>query len=749
MLTKEKILEKVDEESLIRHLVPTFVGNLRKKNYKSILSDKDDKPSMSFYKDGGKWKFKSHNTGHQGDVFTLWGEYYGINCQTHFKELLERIDKEMLLGLDEPKFVQPSAHTHTVKVKESCTNDSSLSKNFSISYQPYTKLFLSYWAQFGVTEDTLIHFNVKQVSKISFISNSGRPLAFNYQLQGKLVSCYDIDGKVKLYIPGIPSGFSSDLFFKEQKKAFGFKNQTKSDIFGLSELPEGALPYIIFTAGEKDCMSAHARGLLSISMQSENQLPEESLLQILRAKTKVLLSCYDTDKAGMRASKLMEDAFGIAPIHLPDDVKDLSEYFQRYTIDDFNPLLEENITKSKHLQPACISYKKQSSKQGETLFHKVEHYLNEKFEFRFDTIALQIEIRTKKSTSQWDKVNDAELCSNINKHGIKVSLQTVQLILKSFFVVHYNPIKSYFLQFDDLVLPHQNYIKELASYVLLENSSPEAFDYWYTHLKKWMIRSIRTVFETYAINKHALILSSDHEGIGKSYFCEFLCPPSLRPYYNSNPTVDNDKDAQVSLATNFIINLDELQQFKSGASKLKSWLSQTSIKVRLPYEKTDTIKHRIASFLGTTNELEFLRSGIGYSRWIGFRIVGTKRIDKFARDLLEKSWSEAYHCYKSDTESGELTREELDALQERSSEFLSKSIESEIIEKYLTSATKEEGEFMTTTDILQYLQERIGISIKLNKIMIGKALSELGFEREKFGKSSKEQRYGYLVIRKF
>ena len=88
-------------------------------------------------------------------------------------------------------------------------------------------------------------------------------------------------------------------------------------------------------------------------------------------------------------------------------------------------------------------------------------------------------------------------------------------------------------------------------------------------------------------------------------------------------------------------------------------------------------------------------------------------------------------------------------LQERSSAFLSKRIESEIIEKHLTSPTKEEGEFMTTTDILQYLQERVGMSIKLNKIMIKKAFSELGVERRKFGKSSKEQRYGYLIIRKF
>lgn len=83
MLTKEEILDKAGGEvSLIRHLVPAFNPNLGKKNYKSIFSVKDDKPSMSIYRDRDIWKFKSFNTGHQGDVFRLWADYYGLNCQT-------------------------------------------------------------------------------------------------------------------------------------------------------------------------------------------------------------------------------------------------------------------------------------------------------------------------------------------------------------------------------------------------------------------------------------------------------------------------------------------------------------------------------------------------------------------------------------------------------------------------------------------------------------------------------------------
>ena len=45
-LTKEIILERVTEEEIVRFLVPSYDSNIRKKNYQSIFSEKDDRPSM-------------------------------------------------------------------------------------------------------------------------------------------------------------------------------------------------------------------------------------------------------------------------------------------------------------------------------------------------------------------------------------------------------------------------------------------------------------------------------------------------------------------------------------------------------------------------------------------------------------------------------------------------------------------------------------------------------------------------------
>ena len=754
MITKEKILEKVGgEEYLIRHLVPTFSSNVRKKNYKSIFSEKDDRPSMSIYQENGTWKFKSFNTGHQGDAFKMWADYYGLDCKTQFKELLELIDQEMCLGLG-------SKTSQKIIKKPVFLNSSTVtgpkaslpSQTLSIEYIPYSgstisKLYLKYWLQYGIDQSVLERFNVKQVSYLSYVANSGRSLSFRYTEKHQIVSAYHISGRIKVYIPEIEASFFNYPSFKGQKKSFSYKNQTKDDVFGLSQLPEGNLDYILITAGEKDCMSAYAHGFINvISLQSEHQMPSNDLLKILSGKTPALLSCYDNDEAGKNASKKLKNSFGIVSIQLPKEVKDIAEYFKKYTSDDFQLLLDIGISKAQSIRINSFDCP-DIGETCNTLRSKVKFYLGNKFEFRFNVVTQEREMSTKNGSNLWEKINVNELRDNLDRHGFICSLDLINCILKSFFVKRFNPIESYFLAFDEAgFTDSQDYICKLASYVHLKEHTPINFHYWYTHLKKWMIRAVRTVFEPDGINKHALILCSPKENIGKSYFCEFLCPLSLIRYYNSNPIISNEKDAQKSLIRNFIINLDELHQLRSNAHVIKTWLSQRYVNVRLPYQEEEITASRIASFLGSTNDIEFLRSDLGHSRWISFEVDSIEYLDDEARFILEKSWEQAYNLYKLDAGSGELSKEELSELMHRSDQFTNKSTEIELIVQYLSPSAKGEGEFMTTTDILRYLQGIVGTTIRLNTKLVGSALREIGFER--IGrKINSSVVYGYWSIR--
>lgn len=754
MITKEQILEKVGgEEYLIRYLVPTFNSKVRKKNYKSIFSEKDDRPSMSIYKESGTWKFKSFNTGHQGDVFRMWADYYGLDCQTQFKELLQLINQEMLLGLENDS-VQYLSSFKPIISKDSTDigeNRGSLpSQTLHIEYVPYgnsdiARLHLEYWAQYNISNFVLERFHVKQVGFLSYTSNSGRFLSFKYREKSQIASSYDISGRIKVYVPEISSSFSSDLFFKGQRKYFSYKNQTKDDVFGLSQLDKDTLDYVLLTAGEKDCMSAYAHGFRNvISLQSEHQMPSASLLEELRKRTSVILSCYDNDEAGRNASKKLQDSFAIVSIHLPGDVKDIAEYFKKYTTSDFKLLLDYGIQQAQSISINSID-NHAVRKLSNTKRSKVKAYLSNKFNFRLNVVTQEREMSTKRNPGLWEKVNVNELRDNLDRHGFECSLDLINCILKSFFVERFSPIEAYFLAFEGNGFDgDKDYIRQLSRYVHLKDSTSINIHYWYTHLKKWMIRAVRTVFEAEGINKHALILCSVKENIGKSYFCEFLCPPSLIRYYNGNPVISNEKDAQKSLIRNFIINLDELHQLRSNAHVIKTWLSQRYVNVRLPYQEDEITASRIASFLGSTNDVEFLRSDLGHSRWISFEVESIEYLNDEARYILEKSWEQAYHLYKLDACSGELDKGELLELSDRSNRFSTKSTEAELIVQYLSPSTKEEGVFMTATDILRYLQEIVGTTIRLNTKLVGSALRESGFDRVMY---SDLKRRGFFVKR--
>lgn len=381
----------------------------------------------------------------------------------------------------------------------------------------------------------------------------------------------------------------------------------------------------------------------------------------------------------------------------------------------------------------------------ESIYSKIEHYLSSLYNFRFDEIALNIEYQSKqKQSTIWLTVNEAEIWRELNKIGLKISCCNVQNLLKSNFVTNYNPLKNYFLNTKISIQRFNDPIKELSNYVELKKNNE--YELWYHHLKKWMIRSIRTIFDLNAINKHALILVSEKEGIGKSFFCDFLCPPELKKYYNSNPTIYHEKDFQNTLATNFLVNLDELQQFKYCALKIKSWISQTMVKVRLPYDKKDTVKPRVCSFLGSSNDENFLNKELGYSRWIYFNINNTKFIDKKAYHILNDAWAWAYHLYKIDPFSGELTKEEYKILQNRAEKITKNfSFYKEEIEKkvlfHIKKPINNEGCFMTATEILHFLQKKCNGNMQgLNLISLGKILRKINVKR-----GCPKKNYGYWI----
>jgi predicted P-loop ATPase len=143
---------------------------------------------------------------------------------------------------------------------------------------------------------------------------------------------------------------------------------------------------------------------------------------------------------------------------------------------------------------------------------------------------------------------------------------------------------------------------------------------------------------------------------------------------------------------------------------------------------------------------EFLQDETGSVRWLCFKIksinhdynntiTGKKEIN------IDDVWSQAYALYKSGFQA-ELTQEEVKLNEERNAQFNQLSAEMEMLPNFIEPSTAERGEFMTSTEIHNYMQT--WTVIKLNSIMVGRAMAYHKFPKVK---NSQTQRYGYFVRR--
>ena len=113
------------------------------------------------------------------------------------------------------------------------------------------------------------------------------------------------------------------------------------------------------------------------------------------------------------------------------------------------------------------------------------------------------------------------------------------------------------------------------------------------------------------------------EGIYKTTFFRYLLPPSLRPYYLENSSNSfSQKDDQIALVENCLVEIEEIDMFKDrDNAELKSLSTKVTLKIRRPYDKFVTAKHRLASLCATGNQERFLTDDTGNRRWLCFRVA--------------------------------------------------------------------------------------------------------------------------------
>lgn len=367
-----------------------------------------------------------------------------------------------------------------------------------------------------------------------------------------------------------------------------------------------------------------------------------------------------------------------------------------------------------------------------TVFDKVTNYLNQKYQVRYNEIALEFEIRTE--NEDWEELNINSLFIELIQSGINITLNKLEILLKSHLIDKYNPIYNYFEN-----LPKwncENHIQKLANYITTTDN--QSFQ---KHFEKWLTRAVLCSLKKGYINKQCFVLFNTKQNSGKTSFLRFLIPTQLEKYYTED--IGIDKDGLISLCKSMIINIDELSVMsKIDVNTLKSFISKNTINARLPYDRKSSLMHRTASFCGSTNRSDFLTDETGSVRWQIFEVL---EIDfNYSKEInINQVWAQAYfNAFERKNYNPELTAEDIQENEKRNEKYKQVSLEQEII---LTHFEKSENkiDFLTATDIMLAMNNALGV--RLNIIKIGKALTTLNYERIKH---SKRQVYGYLIKRK-
>ena len=367
-------------------------------------------------------------------------------------------------------------------------------------------------------------------------------------------------------------------------------------------------------------------------------------------------------------------------------------------------------------------------------FTITEEYLKDRYDVRYNVISNKFEYK-KMEDDNFVEMNENNMFIQLQKGNINISLNNLVALLKSDFVEGFHVFRDYFEN-----LPvwdgKTDHIKILASYLITKDR--ERLD---NHFKKWLVRTVRNAIDDFYFNKQAFVLVSLKQNSGKSTFCRFLCPPKLNDYIAES--IATDKDSQIAITENILINLDELAQAgKNEINAFKSMFSKEKVKARLTYDKRPTVHARRASFMGSTDRWEFLTDENGSVRWLCFEIdsIDFDYITKVKIDLV---WSQAYHLLTKTDFEYDLTTAEIKENDFVNKKFQVSSPERDLILKFVKPSDEKNGVFKTATDILEYIADRT--KIILSSRVVGKELKFLGFERISSRKFTDLPVYGYFV----
>lgn len=283
ILNKNDILSLISEEDIYKRY--SFFDEVGKKFLSPF--NKENTPSCIVYPTNNYLCFKDFSSGKSGNCFYLVQQLEQIG----YKESLLKIYKDFNLKLDfnkktESRIYKPK--TTSIRIKTVTWNNH----------------YLNYWKQYGISLNTLNHFNIVPINYYWINYN-------RFKVDFGFAYCFG-NHKYKILQP-----------YDEEWK--WISNTDTSTVQGFNQINNPS--EIIITSSLKDIACIYENlGLQAIAPNSENAfLPQIVIDNLLLSKKKITV-WFNNDEAGIKAAKQYEKYnfnIFIHDLSLPKDPSDI------------------------------------------------------------------------------------------------------------------------------------------------------------------------------------------------------------------------------------------------------------------------------------------------------------------------------------------------------------------------------------------------------------------------------------------
>ena len=379
--------------------------------------------------------------------------------------------------------------------------------------------------------------------------------------------------------------------------------------------------------------------------------------------------------------------------------------------------------------PAFSRENNHSDEEAQEVSRKTQQlmdFLNTHYQFRYNTIMGYTEYKDNaQKYMDWTPVDDRAfkgMTMKVRLGGIDARDNDVRRYVQSNMIRLHDPINDYlwdmYGKWDG-----KDRIRKLARTVPTNN--PHWEDWFYT----WFLGMVRQwqVGSQAKYGNQAVPLLISTQGWNKTTFCEQLLPPELSFGYTGNLQIDDKKQTLQQMAQMLLINLDEFNQISPRTQQgfLKNIITLSSVKIKRPYGRHVEDFPRRASFIATTNQADVLADPSGSRRFLSVELTGP--IDVSTPPNYEQLYAQAMQALHRH-EPYYFGPAETQHIIEWNRRFSVKTAAEQFFYDYFEPAADEsEGKWMSPTAILNYLKDKVGVSLlrPTSVVVFGRKLSNM------------------------